>query len=75
MLTIYSQDPQHTLSYHMQYRCSGVLVCGYADESVLSPCRAYDRVDIRHIEDNQRRLGLRRPSREIPDLVKEQTEK
>jgi len=74
MLTIYSTDPRNNGAFHMQFYCSGVRLCGHADESMHRKCRAYDRVQLESFNETTRRLGKLHLGRDVRDLVKKQTE-
>ena len=58
----------------MQFYCSGVRLCGYADESMRRKCRAYDRVELESFNTTIRRLGKLKLGRDVHKLVKKQTE-
>lgn len=73
-LKFLGQHQEDTKFYHMQYRCSGIRMCGYADKDMLGMRPEYDRVNIRHIEDFQRNLGQRNFDHTIHIQVKKYTE-
>ena len=74
MLTIHSADARNNGAYHLRAVCSGVRLCGYADESMRTTCDAYDRVEIERFDEHAKKLGRVHLGRDIQDLVKKQTE-